>query len=128
VARPKAGAKLSVFKGREARLNQAIIQSLALLGPQTIYDIYKAVKKVRGLGYTRYASVNKRVRTLQVLHYVEITGTKITKAGFQTAVFEPTARAYLAILLRHLELEWFMEYLDEASTVTILATILNHLE
>jgi hypothetical protein len=43
-SREKGCGRLSVFKGREARLNKAIFHILAQKGLQTIYDIHKETK------------------------------------------------------------------------------------
>ena len=48
MAKRKSG-RLQVFKGREAKLNRAIFQILALKGPLIIYDIHKEVKVQKGL-------------------------------------------------------------------------------
>jgi len=56
-SKAKAG-RLSVSKGHEARLKEAIFHILAIKGPLTIYDIHKGVKAQRGLRHTRYASIN----------------------------------------------------------------------
>jgi DNA-binding MarR family transcriptional regulator len=123
VARSK-GTELSIFKGREAKLNRAIFQTLALKGPQTIYDTYKRIRTQRGLGHVKYASVNKRVRALEECGYLEKGGEKKTKAGFSTNVYDLTDRTYLALLLSQLNLEWFLRNIDEVKTLTILAIIL----
>jgi len=116
-------AELSVFKGREAKLNHAIFQILALKGPQTIYDIHKEVKTRRRLRHVRYASVNKRVRTLQESGYIKKTGSKKTKAGFKASIYELTTRAYLAILLNSINLEELVMRVDEATASAIMAAI-----
>ena len=116
--------RISVFKGREAKLNRAIFQILALKGPLTIYDIHKEVKARRGLRRTRYATVNKRVRSLEELRYVKRIGVKKTKAGFEASVYELTAKAYLAILLNYINLNELVTRVDESAASTILAAIL----
>ena len=116
-------AELSVFKGREAKLNHAIFQILALKSPQTIYDIHKEVKTQRRLRHVRYATVNKRVRALQESGYVKKTGVKKTKAGFKASVYELTAKAYLAMLLDSINLEDLLVHVDEVTTLTILGAI-----
>jgi len=68
--------------------------------------------------------VNKRVRLLEESGYIKRIGTRKTKAGFPAAVYELTARTYLAILLDHLDLEWFLTISDDAKISTILAEIL----
>jgi len=117
--------RLSVFKGREARLNRAIFHILALKGPLTIYDIHKEVKAQRGLKGTRYASVNKRVRFLEESGYIKRTGIKKTKAGFQASIYELMTKAYLAILLNSINLDGLLMSVDEATTLTILGAITN---
>jgi predicted transcriptional regulator len=127
VARRK-GTELSVFKGREAKLNHAIFQALALKGPQTIYDLHKKIRTQRGLKYTKYASVNKRVRSLEESGYIEKADIKKTKAGFEAMIYEATFRAYLAILLNSLNLEVLVTQADEGATSTILAAVIHNLQ
>ena len=117
--------RISVFKGREARLNFAVFHILALKGPQTIYDIHKEVKAQRGLRQTRYASVNKRVRLLEESGYIKKIGVKKTKAGFEASIYELSARAYLAILLNSINLEDSLMRVDEATASTILGVLIS---
>jgi Trm5-related predicted tRNA methylase len=122
VPKPK-NTKLSVFKGREARLNRAIFQSLALKGTQTIYDIHKHVKTFRGLKYTYYGNVNKRVRALQKLGYVKEVNIKSTKAGFEATEYELTTRTHLALMLDSTNLEDMLNRMDEDIALEILAAM-----
>jgi len=124
VPKPK-NTRLSVFKGREARLNHAIFQILSLKGPQTIYDIHKELKAQKGLRYIRYATVNKRVRLLKESGYINKIGVKKTKAGFQASVYELTARAYLAMLLNLINLDDLLMKVDEATASEILVAIMS---
>ena len=80
--------RISVFKGRKAKLNRSIFYILTLKGPLAIYDIHKEVKAQRALRDTRYASVNKRVRFLKESGYIKKIGAKKTKAGFEAAIYE----------------------------------------
>jgi len=122
VPKPK-NTKLSVFKGREARLNRAIFQSLALKGAQTIYDIHKHLRTFRGLKYTYYGNVNKRVRALQQLGYVKEVKVKSTKAGFEATEYELTTRTYLALMLDSINLEDLLNRMDEDIALEILAAM-----
>ena len=122
MARSK-GTELSVFKGREAKLNRAIFQALALKGPQTIYDIHKRLRTMRGLRYTHYRNVNKRVRDLQNTGYVKEARVKGTKAGFEATEYELTARAYLALMLDSIKLEDLLSRMDEDVALEILAAM-----
>jgi hypothetical protein len=60
-----------VFKGREARLNRAIFQSLALNGHQTIFDLDKKSRTFGGLRNTHYGNVREKVRALEKLGYLK---------------------------------------------------------
>jgi Trm5-related predicted tRNA methylase len=122
VPKPK-NTRLSVFKGREAKLNRAIFQSLALKGAQTIYDIHKHVKTFKGLKYSYYGNVNKRVRALQQQGYVKEVNVKSTKAGFETNEYELTNRAYLAVLLDSINLDDVLNRINEDIASEILAAI-----
>ena len=122
--RKSQSSRISVFKGQKAKLNHAIFQTLALKGPQTIYDIHRIVKAQRKLRHVRYASVNKRVRSLQDSGYIKKIGAKKTKSGFQANIYELTARAYLAILLNSINLNQLVILADETTATEILSDII----
>jgi DNA-binding PadR family transcriptional regulator len=128
MARKKTkGTELSVFKGREARLNRAILNSLALKGQSTIYDIHKEVRKQKGLAKTRYSSVNKRVRTLEKTGFLNKTAVKETKAGFKASIYELAFRAYLAMILNSINLDTLLINIDESSAQTIMVNLASSL-
>jgi len=83
------------------------------------------VRAHRGLRYTRYASVNKRVRALEGSGYVKKACVKRTKAGFEASTYELAAKAYLAILLNSVSLEELLTRLDETAANLILADIIR---
>ena len=114
-----------MFKGREARLNRAIFQSLALKGAQTIYDIHKHVRTFRGLKYTYYGNVNKRVRALQQQGYLNEVSVKSTKAGFEATEYELTTRTYLVLLLDSFNLEDLLNRIDEETASEVLAAMIS---
>jgi hypothetical protein len=117
--------RLSVFKGREAKLNHAIFQTLALRGQQTIYDIHKQIRTRKEMKQTHYGNVNRRVRELQNLGYAREAGIKKTKAGFEATEYELTMRAYLALILDSIKLEDALERIDEEIAVEVLAALAN---
>ena len=125
--KPK-NTRLTVFKGREARLNRAVFQSLALKGPQTAYDIYKEVTFQRGSKRIRYASVNKRIRNLEKLGYIRKASVKETKAGFPASVYELCTKAYLAMLLHSINLDVLVMKANDQVAENILVSFLGALE
>lgn len=112
--------RLSVFKGREAKLNRAIFQTLALHGPQTIYDIHKRIRTTREFRSVKYASINKRVRALRESDYLRIAGTKVTQAGPETSLHELAIKAYLATFLSSITMEDLLSKLVKADAEEIL--------
>jgi hypothetical protein len=101
------GSELSVFKGREAKLNIAIFFILALSDPLNINELQKQVSKQRNLGGTYYASLTKRLRCLVADEYL-----KENKVGNKAATYQLTNKAYLAIFLGS---NYMQEILDKAS-------------
>ena len=116
--------RLSVFKGREAKLNKAIFQTLALKGDQTIYDIHKQIRTLRGLRYTRYASVNKRIKALEETGYIKKIGVKKTRVGLDASIYRLTVKAFLAIVLNLVNLEELVSKADETTASSILSEII----
>jgi hypothetical protein len=122
--RRKTG-RISVFKGREAKLNRLIFQILALEGPLTIYEVCKRIKTKRGIKHTKYTNVNRRVRALKKSGYLQKVGVRKTKAGFKAALYHVTPRAYLAILLNELDLDRFIRTASEERLITAIAALIH---
>jgi Fe2+ or Zn2+ uptake regulation protein len=118
----KCGAKLSVFKGREAKLNMAVFHVLALKGPLTAYDLHKEVKAQKSLRHTKYTNVLRRIKALEESGYIEKAGTRKIKTHphYQTNLYQLTPRAYLAVLVNKTNLD---EIIQKASRENILALI-----
>lgn len=119
----RKGIKLAIFKHREARLNFAILQVLTRKSPQTRYEIYKQIK-ANGL-QTRYSNVNYRIKALEALGFVRKCGSRKTKAGFKTDLYEATTRTYLALTLTSLDFEKLICELDETSQLTLLSVVMS---
>ena len=120
--KPK-NTRLSVFKGREAKLNSAIFKILALKGPQTIYGIHKEIKKCRGFRNTRYPSVLKRVKALEESAYLNRAPPKKTVGGFEIVVYELAARGYLSIIVDSVGLDELIKRMSENTAMQILQDI-----
>jgi len=114
--------KLSVFKGREAKLNRAIFWVLAQDGPLTAYDVCRKVRTQKPLRHTRYSVVNRRVRSLEEAGYVEKTGPKKTRAGFEAQLYQNTLRAYLVIAVSQTDFNEFIEKAEEEKIISALSS------
>jgi DNA-binding Lrp family transcriptional regulator len=126
MARKKGkGTELSVFKGREARLNRAIFRILAEKSNLAMYDIAKAIRHQRGLKHTKYTNVNRRVKALEQQGYLGKAGVRITQSGSETMLYELTTRAHVALLLNRISQDTFMREADEETlTVELAAAML----
>ncbi len=118
-------ARLSIFKGREARLNKAIFWILARQDPLTIYDIWQKLRDQKDFAYIRYHIVNRRVRALEKQGYIDKSGERKTKTGFVAALYQSTARAYLTILIDKIDLGNFIEKAPDVSILTAIAAIVS---
>jgi hypothetical protein len=124
VPKPKPSTiKLQVFKGREARLNGAVLHALAVRGPLAVYNIHEAVIADRKLRDLRYPGVLKRVKILEKSGYVRKKGTRKKLAGGETFVFELTQKAQLAIHLDAVSVEELFTNVDEATAAALLAAL-----
>jgi len=122
--RNRKTGRISVFKGRKAKLNRAIFHILAGEGPHTIYDIYKTLKTQRRLRHVRYPSVNRRVRSLRERGYIKKIGVKKTKTGSQAIIYDLAAKAYLAILLNSIKRDKLIMQVNEIAALIILGDII----
>jgi len=112
--------RLSVFKGREARLNRAIFHILALKSPLTTYDILREVRKRKDLAHIRYSVLTRRVKALQESDYLMKVGATKTRLGFETALYQLTPRAELAIALDLTNLDKFIRKAEYHQIITAL--------
>jgi DNA-binding Lrp family transcriptional regulator len=115
--------RLSVFTGRETKLNKAIFQVLAIKGALTIYEINKNVRTHRSLRYIKYSVINRRVRNLTEKGYIETINARRTQSGFQAQLYQLTLRAYLAITLSKIDLDRFIEEASEKNIINALTSI-----
>jgi hypothetical protein len=124
MARKKCkGTGLSVFKGREAKLNRVIFQTLALKGLQSTNRLYLNVRKLHEFRCKHYGNVNKRVRALENLGYVKAIDIPSYEGRTKAVVYELKAKAYLALMLDSISLENLLNRTNEETATKILAAI-----
>jgi len=124
VSKRKAkSGKLSVFKGREAKLNKAIFYILAHKSPQIIYDVTKVIRKQKGFRHTKYTNVSRRVKALEQLGYLEKAGSRNTQAGPQGMLYQPTTRAHVALFLNQVNPDTFIKEADEDTLMAELTAL-----
>jgi DNA-binding PadR family transcriptional regulator len=120
------GTELSVFKGREARLNRAIFQALSRREPLSTREICKSVARIRGLKHTSYSTVNKRVRSLEESGYLTKVAVKEMPGGIAN-YYALTPRAYLAAYFNAINIENLLARIDLDSALSVFAEFVGAL-
>lgn len=62
---------------------------------------------------------------LEEYGYIQKVGTRKTQAGFRAALYQLTARAYLAILLNKVNLDNLIQKASEEYVLTVLAALIS---
>jgi len=123
--RKTKSGKLSVFKGKEARLNRAIFQLLALESPQAKWDIFRQFRKRKDLAHVRYSVLIRRMQALQESDYLIKVGERRTRLGSETGLYQLTPRAELAIALDQTNLNKFIREADYHQIITMLNVLVR---
>ncbi len=121
---PKGYVQLSVFKGREAKLNHAIILALCLKEPQTTRALFKTIIHIKNLKDTSYATVNKRVRSLETLGYLKKAQTKQRPGGL-TNYYELHPRAYLIKFFATTSIDELIKQTNDETALVMYATLMG---
>ena len=114
------GGRLSVFKGREAKLNRAIFHILALKSPQTTWEVFRQFKKQKDTAHLTYSVLIRRVKALQESDYLMKVGERKTRPGSETALYQLTLRAELAMVLDQINLDKFIREADYHRIISAL--------
>ena len=123
----KKDGRLSVFKGREAKLNHAIFQILASKGPMAIYEVSKEVSALRGLKHTKYTNVNRRMRALEQARFLKKVGIRKTRAGFESTLYELTVRGFASTTFSQTDMNEFIENAEDEQVLELLAILASFL-
>jgi hypothetical protein len=118
------GAALSVFKGREARLNHAIFQTLAIKGPQTIHQLQKHLHKQKDLQGTYYASIMRRIHCLEKAGYIAQSLT-CKGPGSKAGEYELCTKAYLAAFMNYHSPEELLNKVTDKDAKIVLSDMIH---
>ncbi len=118
------GTELSVFKGREARLNRAIFQVLIPEEPQSTRELHKRIIRIKGMRGTSYSTVNKRVRSLEGSGYVKKVEVKERPGGI-TNYYKSSPRAHLATFFDSTTIEDLLSRIDDATAKALLQELVR---
>jgi DNA-binding Lrp family transcriptional regulator len=118
--RDSSGSRLSVFKGREANLNRAIFAILAKEGPKSIVELQRQLSKRKGLHGTYYASVSKRIRSLEEAGYIR----PIICPGSKATLYKLHGKAYLATFLDKKSMEDLLRIITDRDALIVLSDLI----
>lgn len=125
IAKKANAITLTVFKGREAKLNRAIFKTLALYGPQTISELQKRLSKQKDLEGTYYASLTKRIRCLQNAGYINQVSVRTSGLGFRAAIYDICTKALLATFLIRNSAEDLFGKVTEKEALIMLSDLIS---
>jgi hypothetical protein len=121
----KLRAKISIFKGREAKLNFAIFKCLEINGAQTVSELLRHLIKQKELEGTYYASINKRIHCLESAGYIIQVSYKESQSGFKAKLYKLHAKAHLAIFLNQTSPETVLNNITENDATIVLTTLIE---
>jgi DNA-binding PadR family transcriptional regulator len=116
-------SKLSLFKGREARLNRIILLILGRECCLNIWQVYKRIRETRGFRHTRYHVINRRIRDLEQEGFIEVTMVRVTPQGQKVKFYQPTTKTHLAFLLNAINLDQLIQSANNTDIITLLAAL-----
>ena len=114
-----------MFSGREAKLNKVILLILTQEYPQSIRQVYKRVITLKDFDHTRYRVVNRRMKSLEKEGFIEQIITEKKSKWFVAKLFQPTIRAYTALVLEAVNYNALIQSTKEAELTALLANILD---
>ena len=116
--------KLSIFKGRQQRVNRAIFCVLSKNSPLAIWNILQTIRHdLKGFKRTKYATINVRVKALEKQRYLQVSGYRTIRQGGKTKLYKLTTKARLAIVLSTISIDDFINVLEEKSALKLLKEI-----
>lgn len=121
--KPK-NTRLSLFKGREARLNRVIFMILDAKKLVTSYDMFLETRRIKGFRHTKYSSVDRRMKALQQQHWISRKGTRRTKPGSDSPFYELSSRGQTAIEIDKVNLNDFLKNAKE-ELLLLMRTVLS---
>lgn len=116
--------KLSIFKGREAKLNRAIINVFESEETKSTRQIYKKIIQNKELKNTNYSTVNKRIRNLEKTGFLKKTLTQKRSGGI-TNYYQLQPKALLAKFLDDHNTKDLFENIDDESAIEILNVLIK---
>jgi hypothetical protein len=123
----RLSAKISIFKGRGAKLTFAIFNCLETNGDLTISEIQRHLNKQKNLEGTYYGSISKRVHCLETAGYIVESSWRQSQSGFRAKVYKLHVKAHLAIFLNQTNPETVLDNITENNAAVVLSTLVRTL-
>jgi len=117
--------KLSVFKGKEDKLNRAIFQVLAQKTSQTAWEIFNQLTKQQELSDLKYWVLIRRIKNLSESDFLMKVDEIKTMPGTETGLYQLIPRAELAFALDQIDLDKFINEADYHRILTALEAFRN---
>ena len=113
-----------MFSDKAARANSVIFDALAKESPQTIKQLLRQISKHKGLEEIYYASLTKRLHSLQEKGYIGVAKTAEKDSKYQKS-YELRVKAYLAMFLKESSMQDVLDQATDSQAACILLSLLN---
>lgn len=117
------GTKLAVFSGREAKLNRVILQILRQPDALIAYDVWLAVKRIKGFRHTDIKSVYRRMGALELQGWITIEGNRSTQPGWSSDLHKISIRGIAALALDEKSIEDFLRKASDEQLLKFIEAI-----
>ncbi len=107
------GTKLQVFSGKEANMNRVIAKILDGKDALIAYDIWIHIRRIKGFRHISARTVYRRLQALKKQGWIAEKGTRPTKPGWDSALYELTLRGKAALMLDEKSIEDFLHVSTE---------------
>jgi hypothetical protein len=114
-------AKISPFKGHEAKLNRVILLTIDLKNPLTSYDVYLEIRRIKGFRHTKRQTIDKRVKALYAQGWIVQCGVRPAKAHFLSPLYTLSIRAKAALAFDKTDIN----HLIQTAPANYLQTIID---
>lgn len=118
-----ASVELSVFSGREAKLNRVIFLVLNTKNPLTSYDVYLGLRRIKGFRNVKHQSVDRRMKALCAQRWIITCGIRPAKAHFLSPLYTLSIRAKVVLALNKTNLNIFIQVANESDLEIVIGVL-----
>lgn len=86
--------------------------------------MYLEIRRIKGFRHTKYPSVDRRIKALQKQHWITRKGTRRTKPGSDSPLYELSSQGQTAIEIDKVNMDDFLKNAKE-ELLLLMRTVLS---